>query len=354
MRSEAVDDEELIIRNPRKPEEEVRVSVNARPLRLKNDSGLVVGGVVVFRDITDRKRAEKKLQQTNELLVEEQQALFEALVKVKKAHRELQATQLQLIQAEKLESVGRLAAGVAHEVKNPLATRLIGIDHLAHHFPHDGNGVSSLLQDMRHAVRRADRVIRGLLDFSSTKSLELAPEDLHAVIEASLTLVKHELDRNHVSVARDFGASLPRLQLDRTKIEQVFVNLFLNAIQAMPEGGTLRIGTQARRLCAADRVAGRRRSDRFKMGSSVIVADVEDTGPGIPPEKLPKVFDPFFTTKPTGQGTGLGLTVAKKIMELHGGTAAIANRPEGGVRVTLMFNAGGGDARHGKETRSAH
>jgi signal transduction histidine kinase len=353
MHGEAVDDQELVIRNPQK-RDEVHVSVNARPLRLKHDSGLVVGGVVVFRDITDRKRSEKKLQQTNKLLVEEQRALFEALVKVKKAHRELQATQLQLIQAEKLESVGRLAAGVAHEVKNPLATLLIGIDHLADHFQHDGNGVSSLLQDMRHAVKRADTVIRGLLDFSSTKSLTLTPEDLHAVIEASLTLVKHELDRNHVSVIKEFSSSLPAVQLDRTKIEQVFINLFLNAIQAMPEGGTLRIGTQTRRLPAADGVAVRRKSDRFGMSSRAIVAEIDDTGPGIPPDKLPKVFDPFFTTKPTGQGTGLGLTVAKKIMELHRGAAAITNRPEGGVRVTLLFNMGGGDAQHGKEAHSAH
>jgi signal transduction histidine kinase len=110
--------------------------------------------------------------------------------------------------------------------------------------------------------------------------------------------------------------------LDRIKIEQVFLNLCMNAIESMPEGGTLLLKT---------------RSQPLETGGTEVIAEVEDTGPGIPDGNLPKVFDPFFTKKQMGKGTGLGLSVAKQIIELHGGTIKIGNRPEGGARVTITL-----------------
>jgi signal transduction histidine kinase len=119
------------------------------------------------------------------------------------------------------------------------------------------------------------------------------------------------------------------------------VNLLLNAVHAMPQGGTLTLRTYARPLQSGeiDRDAGSRLPGQWTAGETIVVTEILDTGTGISPEKLAKIFDPFFTTKPTGKGTGLGLTVTKKIVELHHGTIDIRNRPEGGAVVTLRFKA---------------
>ncbi|MEE8075874.1 MAG: PAS domain S-box protein, partial [Candidatus Binatia bacterium] len=265
----------------------------------------------------------------------------------KRAEEELKAAQLQLIQSEKLESVGRLAAGVAHEVKNPLAIILQGLAYLSHApSTADDDKVAMVLQKMDNAVKRADRVIGEMLDFSAQRAGDVRPTDVNAVLEQSLLLVKHELVKAHVPVVKKLGQDLPPLMLDRHKIEQVFVNLFLNAIKAMPEGGTLTVKTYATPPTEFGSDVGRRKTDQFRIGETLVVAEVLDTGTGIPTEKLDRVFDPFFTIKPTGEGTGLGLTVTRKIIELHGGKIDIRNRQKGGVRVTLTFKTddGRGDA----------
>ncbi len=266
--------------------------------------------VCIARDVSERNQDEVELRRAHEAL--------------KKAHQELKAAQMSLIQAAKMESVGRLAAGVAHEVKNPLAVILQGLDYLDGHLASKDEGVSMVLQDGKDAVRRADGVVRGLLDFSSTKEIEMREESLNSVIEQSLLLVKHDLARNRISLVLDLEEGLPAVRIDRNKIEQVFINLFINAIHAMPEGGTLQVRTYSK-----------------QMEKLRVIAQVEDAGVGIPKEALAKIFDPFFTTKPTGKGTGLGLAVSKNILELHGGRIEVRNREEGGVQVILRFNAGG-------------
>ncbi|MBI4354420.1 MAG: MASE1 domain-containing protein [Candidatus Omnitrophica bacterium] len=244
----------------------------------------------------------------------------------------LKTTQLQLIHCAKLESVGRLAAGVAHEVKNPLAIILTGVEVLGKQL-HGTNGrVAMVLNDMQGAVKRADAVIRGLLDFSAMRELELQDHAVNELIEEALLLVKHELDKAHVTVRKDLASHLPLLTLDRQKITQVLINLFLNAIHAMPHGGTLTV-----RTCHTTQLTNAEEANPRKSGQAVVEVDIEDTGEGIPEEAESKIFDPFFTTKPTGQGTGLGLTVARRIIELHEGTIAIANRAAGGVAATVRF-----------------
>jgi PAS domain S-box-containing protein len=294
----------------------------------------------ILRDITERKQAERQLTQTHAAL--------------KESYEELKSAHLQLIQAAKLESVGRLAAGVAHEVKNPLAVIMQGVDYLAKHV-NGGNGdVALVLKYTGDAVRRADAVIRGLLDFSTRRELIRTPQALNPVIEQALLLVKHELDRAHLSVTKTLAEDLPPVLIDANKMEQVFVNLFMNAIHAMAEdGGAVSVRTYAKRLSEVGTDVGTRMLDRFRIGEPVVVVEVDDTGPGIPEPALHKVFDPFFTTKPTGKGTGLGLTVTKKIVELHGGMIAVDNRPEGGVRVSVVLRTQGGD-RHGTQTHPAH
>ncbi len=199
------------------------------------------------------------------------------------------------------------------------------------------------LQDMNNAVKRANSVVRGLLDFSAPSELGLNTEELNSVVEQSLSLVRHELAKYHINAVRELSECLPPVTLDRNKSEQVFVNIFLNAIHAMPEGGTLTIKTYTKQLTEVGHNVGSRKADDFSIGETVVIAEVEDTGTGIPKDQLSEVFDPFFTTKSTGKGTGLGLTVTKKIIDLHGGTINIGNRKEGGASVTIMFKAWRGE-----------
>jgi signal transduction histidine kinase len=259
--------------------------------------------------------------------------------RVRERTQALEASQLRLAQVAKFESVGQLAAGVAHEVKNPLATLLIGIEHLLETLPAGAPGIPTLLQDMQQAVRKADSVIKGLLDFSAPEKLELAAGDINASVEQALTLMKHEFVKRHVEVVRELAGPLPPVRFDRMKIEQVIVNLLMNASQAMPSGGTLTVRTSERQLRIPGLEQERRAGSLTRLEGRVVAIDVEDTGCGIPPKALARIFDPFFTTKPTGQGTGLGLTVSRKIVELHGGEIELVNRPGGGIRATVLFSA---------------
>jgi signal transduction histidine kinase len=283
------------------------------------------------------------VKQTYSELNRSEKMLAKALVDLKVIHEELKATQLQLIQAEKLESVGRLAAGVAHEVKNPLAIIQLDVDYLSNTLKESDENIPMILQDINNAVTRADSVIKGLLNFSASREFLSEIEGFNSVIEQSLSLVKHELDRSHIRLVKELGDDLPPVRLDRNKIEQVFVNLLMNAIQSMPKGGTLTVKTNIKQFNGGGHPSGHgepdKLVDRLRVGDAVVVAEVEDTGTGIPENQLSKIFDPFFTTKPTGKGTGLGLTVTNKIIELHGGAIDIRNRKEGGVRVEVMLKA---------------
>jgi signal transduction histidine kinase len=176
---------------------------------------------------------------------------------------------------------------------------------------------------MNDAVLRADDIVKGLLDFSKLSKLDTALKNLNEVIGESLALVKHQLDRYHIEVVKDFGSNLPQVRIDRNKIQQVFVNLFMNAIYSMPDGGQLKIKTCARYP---------------KDGPADIFVDIEDTGTGIPEDILDKIFDPFFTTRRDMGGTGLGLSIARTIINLHEGKIGIGNRKDcRGTKVTLMF-----------------
>jgi PAS domain S-box-containing protein len=306
---------------------------------LRNNEGQIVGLVGISRDITERKEAEEKLQEANAELARSKAEVEMVFADLQKSHEELKSAQFQLIQAEKMQSVGRLAAGVAHEVKNPLAILGMGIDYMTKNLVSTDANLGLILNDMNDALKRADAIILGLLDFSVPRALDLHPENLSGIVEQSLSLVKHELTHNPVKLVRELANDLPPVQVDKQKIKQVLVNILTNAVHAMPQGGTLTVRTYLKQLSEAEagHDAGWRLADRFRVGETVVICETLDTGSGIPTEKLVKIFDPFFTTKATGKGTGLGLTVTKKIVELHGGTIDIRNRAEGGVVVTLMF-----------------
>jgi signal transduction histidine kinase len=255
---------------------------------------------------------------------------------VRRYQAELRATQLQLIQSEKLDSVGRMAAGVAHEVKNPLMMILTGIKVLSKRLPDADDQTRLLLHDMEEAVERADRIIAGLLNYARDRDLDVALTDVNDTIERSAMLVKHDLENAHITLTSRLQPGLPKLQLDEFKMQQVFVNLVTNAIHAIERDGEVVITTTLEKMTRGTLV-GHRRTDRFVRGERVVVVRIEDSGPGIPADHLEKIFDPFFTTKPTGRGTGLGLSVSQQIVEMHGGIIEVGNRETGGARVTITL-----------------
>ena len=309
-------DEELYV------EGEPHWYVSARfPLRDINGKVHAVGGIST--DITDRKRAEEETRQLNDDLLS--------------ANNDLQQTQEQLIQAEKMESVGRLASGVAHEVKNPLAMIGMGLELLARRIPEDDEKGRETIERMKRGIERAKKIVKGLVDFSSARQLALEARDVNEVVRDSHALVEYQLKKANVKVVEELAEDLPEVKLDGTKVEQVLVNLMINASHAMPEGGQITLRSYATKLEDVRRDEGVRTAGHLRAVDPVVKIEIDDTGTGISEENAGKIYDPFFTTKATGAGTGLGLSVSRKIIELHHGTLELTNRPEGGVRATVTL-----------------
>lgn len=251
------------------------------------------------------------------------------------AHRELKRAQAQLIEAEKLQSLGRLAAGVAHEVRNPLAILEMGMTYLEdQQVSEDGK---MILDQMKEAVSRTNIVITSLMDLSTHRDTGTETITLNEVIKEALGAVKENL--GGIKVERDLADDLPSSRLNVPKMVQVFINVFTNAIQAMPDGGTMFVSTRVKSLGADDveYSVGDRTGKRLRESEQAVVAEVRDTGSGVAPDDLGKVFEPFFSTRSTGEGMGLGLTVARKIVESHNGRISIRNTDQGGALVTLAF-----------------
>lgn len=293
------------------------------PLKDMDGKVYAVGGIST--DITDRKKAEEAMKDLNDELVN--------------ANSDLRSAQEQLIQAEKLESVGRLAAGVAHEVKNPLAMIGMGLEFLTRRLPDDDDKGQETIHRMKRGVDRAKEIVKGLVDFSSASQLGLKEYEPNVIVTETILLVDYELRKGKVRVIPNLADNLPTVMLDKTKIEQILVNLMMNAMHAMEEGGDLIITTLAETLEDVEHDEGSRMKERWRSGDTIVRIIIDDGGSGIDEDKLSKIFDPFFTTKETGVGTGLGLAVSRKIAELHGGRLMLENRREGGVRATLSLRA---------------
>lgn len=292
-----------------------------------DENGKISGVAGMSTEITGRKKAERQLLQLNRNL--------------EAANQELRSTQEQLIQAEKLESVGRLAAGVAHEVKNPLALILMGVEYLSQ-LPDDIDpNFLEILDEMRKAVRRAEKIIHGLVDFSASRHLEFEQVDLNQVVRDTLPFIKHDRLRANVELEVSLADNLPKVALDMQKFEQVLLNLLLNALHAMGGGGgTLRVSTRFGVMSEGEPTeTGSRAAERLRRGDKVVFVSVEDTGCGIPAAELERIFDPFYTTKPTGEGTGLGLSISRKIIELHGGRITCRSEPGKGTCMTITLRA---------------
>ena len=235
--------------------------------------------------------------------------------------------QQRLAQSEKLAAVGQLAAGVMHEINNPLATILACSEALdlrvADLPPRERQAQEEYLHIIDTEVQRCRRIVDGLLDFSRPKTGHKTTTEINAVIEQTLFLLKHHGRFKWLTVERELAAGLPTFPADAERLVQCFMALMLNAMDAMNSRGVLTVRTRL----------NPQRTDE-------ILAEFIDTGIGIPQEDLPKIFEPFFTTKPQGRGTGLGLSVAYGIVEEHRGRIEVESQPGVGTNFKVFLPVG--------------
>lgn len=262
----------------------------------------------------------------------------EDISRLKKAEEDFKETQKELLQSEKMATIGRLATGVAHEIKNPLATILQGIEYLEENASIDDRKNSLVLGYIKDAILRTDNIINELLDFSAAPKIQIKNEKLNSVLKKSLFLIKYQLEKNKIRLIKDFKTNIPSIKIDKNKIQQAFINIFMNAIQAMPRGGELKVTTYIEKLTKLGNNIGRRKDDKFRLGELAAIVEIEDTGPGIPEDVLGKIFDPFFTTKTIKGRIGVGLAITRGIINSHNGLIKIENKKDSrGAKVTIMF-----------------
>jgi two-component system NtrC family sensor kinase len=261
------------------PPRRLLVNVGATPLRDSADE--VVGSIVIVEDISSRVQLEEQLQIS-----------------------------------EKMASIGLLAAGVAHEVNTPLTGISSFTQMLLEKAPPDDPS-TKVLEKIERQTFRAAKIVNGLLNLARPAQVDSGPCDINAVINDVLSLLEHQLRTGSIQVRKELAASAPIVQGIEHKLQQVFLNLFLNARDAMPSGGWLSIVTRADEHGA--------------------IVEVGDTGSGIPAEALSRIYDPFFTTKEIGKGTGLGLSITYGIVQEHGGTIACDSHVGQGTRFSIRL-----------------
>jgi signal transduction histidine kinase len=230
----------------------------------------------------------------------------------------------QLVRTEKLAAAGTLAAGVAHEVNNPLASISSLVQILQSRVPAEADDKQSaemreMLRLVSQQIARITQVLRDMMDFARQRTPARAPLDINRALESSIRLASFDKDFKRLSITTDFDPHVPQVSADADQLQQVFLNLLLNARDAMPEGGELKVST------------------RHDARAAEIVCEIADTGTGIAPEHLAHVFDPFYTTKPTGRGTGLGLAICYGIITAHGGRIELAPNDSRGTRVIVAL-----------------
>ncbi len=240
--------------------------------------------------------------------------------KVKERTEELAAMQNTLIQSQRLASLGKMAAGIAHEINNPLGGILVlsslVMEDLKADDPHREN-----LQEVIKQTMRCRDIVKGLLQFSRQEEGKSEYVNLNDVLTNTLSLLEKQALFHNIKVVKDFDSNLPNILGDPSQMQQVFMNIILNAVQAMKEVGTLTIVT------------------RHDKKNDLVIVDVTDTGCGIPEELIDRIFDPFFTTKEVGEGTGLGLSIAYGIVTKHQGRMTVKSKVNEGSTFTIKLPA---------------
>ncbi len=246
---------------------------------------------------------------------------------------ELEQAQAQLVQSEKLGAIGQLAAGVAHELNNPLGGILgyaqFALEKMKKNIPEKTSGkeISSYIKyltDIETQARRCKNIVQSLLRFSrSSRSTDFADVDINHVIRDTCTFVEHQLNMNQIELRLELDDKLPIIQANAGQLQQVFTNLIINAMHASPPDTTITLAT--------------RLSPALGEFNGAIEIHCRDQGVGIPPENMKKIFEPFFTTKDVGKGTGLGLAVSYGIIKEHGGEIKVESAPGKGSAFTIIL-----------------
>jgi len=266
------------VKRQTKEGKEIITSMTISPL--KDAEGRIVGASRICKDITHLKKAEERL-----------------------------------VLAERLSSLGELTAGVAHELRNPLAGIKINTQILSRKkdLP---DMEKKLLSSTQEGIEKIQKIVDDMLHFAKPKAFHFKEEEINEVVDKSLAILQTKLKKGNISSVFEGARGLPKLRIDIHQIQQVLINLMLNAIQAMADGGTLSIRT-------------------FSEDGEGVGIEVRDTGIGIPGAHMKKIFDPFFTTK--SEGTGLGLSISLKILENHGATIDVVSEAGEGSTFTIHF-----------------
>ena len=299
------------------------IPISLRSSSIRDDSGDVCGIVLVARDlrptkklIADAARAEAERRKRKEL---------------QQAYDELKQLQEQLIQSEKMACLGQIAAGVAHEINNPISGIMVYLHSLATDLENDQfdrKQALTFLNDSKHELTRCSKIIKRLLDFSRQSQPMLALLNLDNILDESFSILDYRAKLQDVKMVYRIDSGLPLIEADSDQLKQVFLNLILNAIQAMPHGGHLDIhATQAND------------KEGPTKNTKMVRIDVEDTGCGIAKENIDKLFTPFFTTKEKGEGIGLGLAVAYGIIKRHGGDIRVKSSKGKGTTFSIFLES---------------
>ena len=244
----------------------------------------------------------------------------------------LREASMQLVQSEKMAALGQLSAGLAHEVKNPLAG-ILGFAQLTRRSLRDPEAIARNLDVIERETRRCTDIIDNLMRFARQEPGERVAADINTSVSRAIGLVEHQLGLDRVQIKKDLELGLPAVHCNANQLQQVVMNLLINAQQVMePNGGTVQVRT--------------RRND------ADVLIEVDDAGPGVAPDIRARIFDPFFTTKPAGQGTGLGLSVSYGIVRDHGGNISVSDAPGGGARFTISLPACAGQESGDVQTSS--
>ncbi len=281
---------------------------------IRDDEGTFVGMILVSRDVTEKVKMQKKMEEYMRVLEDHVQ---ERTKELQEAYKKLKSAQGQIIQSEKMASLGRLVAGVAHEINNPLD----GIQNSIHNIiqnPEDRTKNMVYLNLILENIERIESIVKQLLGYARARNYQMEAVSLKEIIEKSLLLLEYRLSRAGIEVFTEFPENSVQVRGDDNHLQQVVMNILLNAIDAMPEGGELRI-----------RVGENSRRWAFMA--------IEDTGTGIAKDDLPRIFDPFYSTKEVGKGTGLGLAVSLGIVEEHGGTIEVKSKIGVGTTVVIRI-----------------
>jgi signal transduction histidine kinase/DNA-binding response OmpR family regulator len=235
---------------------------------------------------------------------------------------QLNQTQNQLIQSEKMAAVGQLASGIAHEIRNPLGIILGGVELLEKNLENKVGINKETIEMLKESIDRANNIIVDLLRFSRTSRLEVQSVNICALVEEAVSLIKNQAYLKNVQIVKNYADSALSVLADSALLRQAFFNLCINALDSMPGGGELTLNIY---------------SGPDAEANKEVIIEIVDTGKGIPKDILPRIFEPFFTTKEPGKGTGLGLSIVHLILERHKGTISVESAKEKGTKFTIRL-----------------